>query len=367
VGIQQIEVYTVSLKYREPFAIAAGTSSESHNVVTRVLTDYDVIGWGESSPSQRVTGETPKTVIHALDRIAPKLVGMCPLRIEHDIEFMDSIVKDNPSAKAAIDIALYDILGKTCGKPLFRLIGGYRTDVLTDITLSVKPPREMANDAVKAIEQGFKALKAKVGVNPEDDVERVKLIREAVGDEIQLRIDVNQGWTVQQAIEILNKVAKYDVQFVEQPVPVADLKGLAKVKENSPVPVMADESVHSPEDATRVIKAEAVDFINIKLMKSGGILKARKIAAVAEAAKVPCMIGCMSESGIGIAAAAHLAGAIKNVQYADLDSDILLEDKLVRKGGAPLKDSKRTFLSRPGLGIEEIDETLLGKPVRVYK
>ena len=333
----------------------------------KIITDYDAVGWGESSPSHRVTGETAETVLKTLDKIAPKLIGLCPLRIEHDVEVMDSIVKQNPAAKAAIDIALHDILGKTCHKPLFMLLGGYRSEALTDITLSIKSPKEMAEDAVKAVKKGFKALKVKVGVNPAEDVERIRLIREAVGNDTQLRIDANQGWTPQQAIEALNKMVKFKIQFVEQPIPAENLKGVINVRKNSPIPVMADESVHSPEDALRLIQAEALDLINIKLMKSGGILKARKIATIAEAAGIPCMIGCMGESEIGIAAGAHLAAAVKNIQYADLDSDILLKDKLVKKGGVKVKDSMRTFSRQHGLGIEQIDNKLLGKPLKIYK
>lgn len=366
-GIEQIEVYSVTLRYEEPFRIAPGASIESRNIVVRILTDYEVVGWGESSPSQRVTRENPETVVEALDKIAPKLIGMYPLRIEQDIELMDSTVEGNPAAKAAIDIALYDILGKTARKPLFMLMGGYRTEVPTDITLGIKSPKMMAKDAVEAVKRGFKALKVKVGVDPAEDVERIKLIREAVGEDIDIRIDANQGWTPKQAIEVLNKIEKFNIQFAEQPVPAEDMEGLVKVRKNSAIPVMADESVHSPEDALRLIRAEAVDIINIKLMKSGGILKGRKIAAVAEAAGIPCMIGCMGESGIGIAAGAHLAAAVKNIQYADLDSDLLLRDKLVKKGGVNVKDSMRTFPKLPGLGITELDRKLLGEPKRIYK
>jgi len=366
-GIQQIEVYDVTLSYKEPFRIAPGASIESHNVIVKIITDYDVVGWGESSPSQRVTGETTETVIETLDKIAPKLIGMCPLRIEQDVEVMGSIVEGKPAAKAAVDIALHDIFGKTTRKPLFMLLGGYRTDVLTDLTLGIKSPKEMAKDAVKAVKKGFKALKVKVGVNPVEDVECIKLIREAVGGDMQIRIDANQGWTPKQAIEVLSKIEKFNIQFAEQPVPAEDIKGLIKVRKNSPIPIMADESVHSPEDALRLIQAEAVDLINIKLMKSGGILKGRKIADIAEAAGVPCMIGCMGESEIGISAGAHLAAAVKNIQYADLDSDLLLKDKLVKKGGTKVKNSMRTFPKQYGLGIKELDQKLLGKPKRIYK
>lgn len=365
-GIKQIEVYAVTLRYREPFRIAPSTNTETHNVIVRIVTDYDVVGWGESSPSKRVTGESAETVIETLGKIAPKLVGTCPLRIEQSIERMDLLAEGNPAAKAAVDMALYDILGKTGKKPLFMLMGGYRSEVMTDITLGIKSPKEMAKDASRAVREGFKALKVKVGVNPSEDVERVKLVREAVGGDVELRVDANQGWTPKQTIGVLTKIARYDVEFVEQPVPADDVKGLASVRKNSSIPVMADESVHSPADALRLIQAEAVDMINIKLMKSGGIHKARKIAEVAEAAGVPCMIGCMSESEVGIAAAVHLAAAMKNIRYADLDSDLLLKDKLV-KNSLKVENSLRPLSSLPGLGVKGIDQKRLGTPIRVYR
>jgi L-alanine-DL-glutamate epimerase-like enolase superfamily enzyme len=365
-GIQRIEVYEVTLRYKEPFIISAGTSTENRNIVVKIVTDYEVFGWGEASPSERVTGETPEIILKTLDKMCPHLIGMCPLRIAQDIDLMDNVVSDNPSAKAAIDIALHDVLGKTACKPTWRLLGGFRETVLTDITLSIKSPKEMAKDAVKAVKSGFKALKVKVGINPKEDVERIKLIREAVGDETAIRIDANQGWTVAQASQALKKLEKFNIQFVEQPIEAKNISGLARIKRNSPIPVMADESVHSPSDAMRLIKANAVDLINIKLMKSGGIHNAAKIAALAEAADVPCMIGCMGESTIGITAAVHFAAATKNVHHADLDCDILLADKLVTQGGAELKNSERIPNNQPGYGIAKLDDKLLGKPIRVY-
>lgn len=365
-SIQSIEAYPVTLRYREPFRIAPSTTVESHNVLVKVITDLEVVGIGESSPSKRVTHETPQTVIETLDKIAPHLVGMCPLRIEQISETMDELVAENPSAKAAIDIALHDILGKAARKPLFKLIGGFREDILTDLTLSIKEPKAMAKDAVEAVKRGFKALKVKVGVNPTEDFERIRRIREAVDSEIAIRIDANQGWTVKEAIDVLNKLESLKIEFVEQPVKANDIQGLAEIKEASHIPVMADESVHTPEDALHLINERAVDMINIKLMKTGGILKARKIVAIAEAANVPCMIGCMGESTVGITAGAHLATALKNIRYADLDSDLLIADKLVLKGGAILEGSKRVPSMNPGLGVVQLNERLLRNPLRVY-
>jgi o-succinylbenzoate synthase len=365
-GIQRIEVYAVTLRYEEPFTISAGTSTENHNIIIRLITDYDAFGWGEASPSKRVTQETPQTVLNALDKFGPELIGTCPLRIAQDVDTMDRLISGNPSAKATIDMALHDVLGKTAGKPTWRILGGFRERVPTDITLSIKTPKEMTKEALKAVKNGFKALKVKVGIDLEEDFERIKLIREAVGDKIAMRIDANQGWTVAQSLAVLRKLERFHIQFVEQPVEAKSIRGLAKIKKTSPIPVMADESVHSFTDALRLIKANAVDMINIKLMKSGGMFNARKIAEIAEAADVPCMIGCMGESTIGITAAVHFAAATKNVQYADLDCDLLLADKLVTKGGAELKASDRIPNDRPGFGIGMLDGKLLGNPIRVY-
>jgi len=365
--IQQIEVYSVNLRYKEPFRIASGESVESRNIVVKVSTDCEVFGWGESSPSQRVTGENPETVVKTLHKIAPKLIGVSPLRIEQTVELMDSVVERNPAAKAAIDMALHDILGKVVAQPLFILMGGYRTEVLTDMTLSIKKPATMRKDAIEIVSKGFKALKVKVGMDPSEDFERIKLIREAVGNEIEIRIDANQGWTPKQAIRILHEIERFGIEFAEQPVPARDMDGLIEVKKKTSIPIMADESVHSPEDALHLIKEEAVDLINIKLMKTGGILKARKLADIADAANIPCMIGCMGESELGIAAGAHLAAAMKNIKYADLDSDILLKDKLVKKGGVDIKDSTRTFPEQHGLSVEKLNQKLLGKPKMIYK
>ena len=366
-NISRIELYSVKLRYHEPFRIAPATSFESHNIIAKIVTDSGIIGIGESSPSERVTRESPQTVVATIDKIAPRLIGMNPLRIEHLVERMDQTVPKNPSAKAAIDMALHDLMGKTAKNSLSQILGGFRDAVLTDLTLSIKKPAEMARDAARAVESGFKALKVKVGVEPDEDCERVREIRKSVGSEIAIRIDANQGWTVSQAIEALSRLEPFDIEFAEQPIAANDIDSLAEIRRSSSIPVMADESIHSPEDALRLIRQDAVDLINIKLMKSGGIHKARKIVAVAEAAGVPCMVGCMGESTVGITAGVHLAAAMKNIEYADLDSDLLLRDRLVLEGGADLKASKRSPPEKPGLGISKLDEEILGKPVKIYK
>ncbi len=365
--IAKIEIHPVRLEYLRPFTTALDTSEESHNIVVKITTDSGAIGWGEASPSPRITHETPETVLEALNKICPKLIGRDPLEIERLIEVIDRTVTDNTSAKASIEIAVHDLFGKNAKMPLYRLLGGYRRKVETDYTLGIRKTEETLVEAREAIEAGFRILKVKVGIDPKEDIERIRLVRKAVGDKIRIRIDANQGWSVKRATETLRRLERFGLEFIEQPVKANDVKGLSQVKRTSPIPVMADESVHTPEDAMTVVKAEAVDLINIKLMKSGGIWKARKIAAVAEAANIPCMIGCMGESNIGITAAVQLAAATKNIKFADLDSDLMLKQKLVKNGGASYNDGFRIPQETSGLGNLKIDHELLGRPFITFE
>lgn len=395
--IEKITVHYVALDYKTPFQTAIPANvrhskmtrlakwilynmplgyaigNKSNNVVVKITTDQHIEGLGASScsrvraPPLTKAGETVETIIKALDKIAPRLVGMCHLDIQECIDFMDPIIDGNYAAKSAIDMALHDIWGKQENRPLYLLLGGYRKELLTDRSIGIKSPEHMAQDAVRAVNEGFRAIKIKVGTNPSQDIERVRRVREAVGEEIQLRVDANQGWTPEQAIQVLKKIEKFDIQFVEQPVSAGDIEGLKKIRKSVSIPIMADESARSLEDVLRLIQAEAIDMINIKLMKSGGILKAREIALLAEAAKIPCMMGCGIESEIGITAAAHVAAATRNIQFADLDSDLLLQKKLVKKGGAVLEKSWRKLPEKAGLGIEQLDEELLGKPIRIFQ
>ena len=357
-------MHSAVLRFIEPFRITYGTSFETENVVVKIFTDDNLVGLGEASPSL-VTKESAKTIIRSLDKLAPRLKEADNVEIDVAIKEMDEVLSGNPSAKAAVDIALHDIHGQRMKKPLFELFGGFR-EITSDITISSRTPLQISQEASAAVNNGFRALKIKTGFAPEEDIERIKAVRDCVGPNIALRIDSNQGWKVKQTIKILAKLEAFDLEFIEQPVKANDFKGLRKLRKHTSIPIMADESVCSPEDASKIIKNQAVDLINIKLMKSGGLLKAKEIIKIAEQSKIPCMVGCMCESNIGITAAVHLACGMTNVKFADLDSDILLKDKLVLKGGAALNSSKRIASSSPGLGIAKLDEKLLGKPIRRY-
>lgn len=355
-----IKVFLAELQYVEPFKIALGTLAISRNVIVKILTDEGIVGWGEASPSRRITGETVESTMYAVKNyLKPILVGKDPICVNDILKEIDKNLQGHTSAKAAVDMALYDILGKNSNLPLYRLLGSSRNTVVTDITIGIKSPEEMAKSAVEFVNRGFRTLKIKVGMDPLEDVERVRAVREAVGNKIIIRVDANQGWTPKQAVKTIKTVEKYDIELVEQPVPWWDLNGMAFVRENIDTPIAADESVHSPIDALRLVQSRAADIINIKLMKCGGISKALKVANIAEAADVELMIGCMGESTLGITGAAHFAAAIDSIKYVDLDSDLLLKDNIVIEGGAVIDKDIRSLPSDPGLGIKNFAQNLM--------
>ena len=239
--------------------------------------------------------------------------------------------------------------------PLYKYLGGYRNKVETDITISINEPEEMEADAVSACRKGFSALKLKVGIDAEKDVERVRRIRNAVGDRMKIRLDANQGWEVDEAIRTIRKIEDMglDIELVEQPVKARDFEGMKKVKDNVNTVIMADESLFSPQDALKLLQMQAADLLNIKLMKCGGIYNALRITAIAETYGVECMLGSMLESKISLTAAAHLAAAKRIITRVDLDAAILLAEDPV--SGGFHKEVPWFYLDEsPGLGITDV-------------
>ncbi|MEM4581419.1 MAG: dipeptide epimerase [Candidatus Korarchaeum sp.] len=363
--IRRVEVYTVELPYRKPFTISMGTSVSSTDVVVKLVDDEGRVGWGEASPSRRVTGESEDTIVASMRVLAPLLVNEDPLEIERIEEKISKAILGNSAAKLALEMAALDLKGKSLGVRLRDMLGGHSDRVETDFTIGIMSPEEMASDAAKHVEAGFRILKLKVGTNVSEDIERVKAVRDTVGSDVRIRIDANQGWTVKQAKRALNEMYRYDVELAEQPVKWYDLEGMAELTRTSPIPIMADESVHSARDALIVAKMRAADYINIKLTKAGGLLEARRIAAVSEAAGIPNMIGCMMEGGVSITAAVHFATATRNVVTTDLDSDISLKEDFV-EGGARCENGFRILPEGPGLGNLRVKEEKL-KLVAVFE
>lgn len=324
--IKDIQVGSISLPLARPFKTALRTVDTVNDVVVRVITDDGLVGYGEAPPTAVITGDTTPSILCAIqDFIRPALVGMDLDDFDAVLEKLNRCMVHNTSPKAAVDMALYDLWAKAQGKPLYQLLGGARTSFRTDLTISVNPVDQMVADSLDAVAQGFDILKIKVGKEGMADVDRITAIRDAVGPSVALRLDANQGWDVQQSIDIIKALEARDVniELVEQPIPAYDLAGLKRITHTVDTPILADEAVFSHYDAMRVIRLGAANLINIKLMKTGGIHNALKICRLAEEHGVECMIGCMLESRLSVAAAAHLAAGQKIVTLADLDGPSL--------------------------------------------
>ena len=352
--IQKIEIKSILIPFPAPVKIAFAVIEGATGIFVRITTEEGVFGVGEASPFGPVTGESPQTVIAALEQFRPALIGMEATDLEGIHAVMDRILAHNTSAKCAIDIALHDIIGKAMGLPLYKVLGGSNPTIENDITIHIEKPAVMADLARKYVARGYRVLKIKTGINPEEDVEAVRLIREAVGPNVRLRIDANQGYDLCTAVRVLEELKRLGVEAAEQPLPGWDVDGMAQLRRRiSGIQIMADESVHDFHDAHRVIRAEAADVINIKLMKCGGLYPAMKINAAAEAAGLSCMLGCMADTKIAITAAMSLMAAKQNIKDADLDS--FLNGKNPEngmKGGFTYEGSTFTLTDQPGLGIE---------------
>lgn len=361
--IKKVEIFTGTIHYAEPFKISLGTSDKSDEVIVKLHGEDGLFGIGEASPTLRITGETQESVLGVADPLSSKIVGSDTDNLNLILDKIHNSFVGNTSAKAAFDIALYDIVSKENGKQLYKYLGGYRDKILTDVTIGIMGTKEAVEKAETLIRKGVKRIKIKVGIDILDDLKRVEAIRSVVGDRADLFIDANQAWKPKEAVSNINKFEVYGIDLVEQPVTAHDVKGLAFVRKNSPIPIMADESVHSPEDAIRIVEEQAADMVNIKLMKAGGISGAIRIAAISEAAGIGNMVGCMMEGAVGIGAGIHFALATKNVKFTDLDSDVDMKNTLTANKILPFRDGFRQATEKPGIGLEDVDR----KEVKLVK
>ncbi|HSJ39247.1 MAG TPA: dipeptide epimerase, partial [Planococcus sp. (in: firmicutes)] len=292
--------------------------------------------------------------------LIPQIINQSPFDIERIHHSMDAAISGNPAAKAAIDIACYDLMGKATGQPVYNLIGGRAHDNLQyPKVLSIEAPDVMAKKAATAVAQGFSSLKLKVGLDDAAlDIERIYAVRKAVGEDVPIRIDVNQGWkTVGVAVQTINRLEGANLTWVEQPIRMGDIRGLAEVRRKVSTPIMADESVQSMEDVLEIIRLDAADYINIKLMKAGGIFPAVQMAKAAEAAGIIAQIGSMVESSVGSAAGYHAVMSRKNIQSAELTGPLLFSEEI---GNLHYELPYVKLSGKPGLGID-VDQAQLKK------
>ncbi len=323
--ITHVEIFKVNLPYKEPFVISLGVIESATNVVIRIRTNNNMAGMGECAPFVTIVGETQETVYELSKQIARLLIGKNPFAIEERLHEINKAIAGNYTMKSAFDMALYDLLAQKANLPLYKLLGGNNNrEIYTDMTISIGPPEKVAKDALAFKESGFPAIKVKLGTTTTDDVNRIKAIRKAVGNNYPIRIDANQGWNTITAINTLKALEPYNIEHCEEPVPKWNNKAMAKVRANSPIPIMADESVFDHHDAFKLASMDACDYFNIKFSKSGGIFNALKINAIAEAAGIKCQVGCMSESRFALTALMHFVLASKNIVHYDMDSSLML-------------------------------------------
>lgn len=358
--ITDIRLGKISVPLRVPFKTALRTVESVEDIIVEVHTDTGNIGYGEAPPTGVITGDTTGGIIGAVkDHIKKSLIGKDVENFEDLMITLNGCVLKNTSAKAAVDIALWDLYGQLYNAPIYKLLGGRRKSITTDITISVNEPEEMVRDSIEAVKRGYDTLKVKVGKDSKKDIERLNAIRKAIGRAINIRIDANQGWNPKEAVRILRNMENMglDIEFVEQPVIAHNLEGLKFVKDNINTPVLADESVFSPFDALKIMEMGAADLINIKLMKTGGIYNALKICSFAELYGVECMIGCMLEAKVSVNAAVHLACGKGIITKVDLDGPVLCsEDPII---GGSVFDEKRIIVSEePGFGIKKINKII---------
>jgi L-alanine-DL-glutamate epimerase-like enolase superfamily enzyme len=357
--ITHIEIYRFSIRM-EPFVIATGTMHFAQNVFIRVYTDEGFYGVGECSAFPMIVGETQDTCLAMAKHFATIWKGKDPLDIPARMQELDDFTARNTTIKSAFDMALYDISAKAAKMPLYRFLGGTRREIETDITVGISEPETMAQKAWTFVNQGAKILKIKLGKVPEDDVNRIKQIREAVGKNVKIRIDANQGWSFDQAANALTRMEKYNIEFCEQPMRAHNDRFLPELIAQTSIKIMADESCYSHFDAERLIEDKACDYINIKFSKSGGILEALKIYKTASAGKIPCMIGGMLESRIALSAKLHFVYACPEIKFYDMDTCMLGHLQDPATGGAFYKGFFLDIHEAPGIGADA-DEAFLSK------
>ncbi len=330
----------ITVHTKRPFVIARGSTSE-YGLVRVKLTDREGLeGWGEAAPS-RFYGETPESVVAALERFAPVVESLDPFQLEELEPAMNKVLRFNGAAKTAVSAAAHDIVGKRLDVPLFKLWGlDAARAPLSSYTISITASEAETIERLQEAAE-YPVLKVKLGSDRDADI--IRAVR-AAAPEKTLRVDANAAWTAKKALRMIELLARCGVEFVEQPLPAHDIDGLRFVRDRSPLPIMADESCIVSTDIPRL--AGAVDGINIKLSKCGGLREALRMIATARSHGMLVMMGCMVESSLGITAAAHMAPLL---DYADLDGAVLIRDDPYV--GATIAGGQIRLPAGAGLGV----------------
>ncbi|MBN7274675.1 dipeptide epimerase [Ligilactobacillus pobuzihii] len=352
--ISDITCETTYTPLKHPFVTAQHTVKEIAAIGVTINLENGLVGHGAATANEVVTGDTLDSALVILKEVLkPRLLGQDLSSWEFLLGQVHSAIKGNGPAKAACEIALYDLRAQLFQVPLYQYLGGFSSSVATDFTIGIGQPEAMVKEALEKQAAGFKSLKIKVGgTDIPKEVDQIKKIAQATKKATRLRIDANQAWNAKESLQLISQLENLTdrIDFIEQPVKAYDIRGLKQVTENSAIPIMADESVFSAQDALNLLQQGACDYINIKLMKTGGLSQAEKINQLCELYGINCMVGCMIESASGIAAAAAFAAAHQNVKFADLDSVFMAADAA---DNVPYALDRDSFIlkEKPGLGF----------------
>ncbi len=361
--IESVDIYKADIPFHEPFKIAIMEVTCAESIFIKIKTTDGIYGMGEANPYRAITGETQAINLAGAVDLAKLIIGKDPLDIEERMQEIDKFLVHNSTLRSAFDMALYDILGKAANLPLYAVLGGGERVFWTDNTIGIADPDVMAQKAESFMNAGFKAIKVKLGTTEVQDVARILAIRKVIGGKLPIRVDANQGWDYRTALATLQALGPLGIEYCEQPVAHWDYMNMCRLRENSPIAIMADESLFDHHDAYKLASMGCCDYFNIKLAKSGGIHTALKINAIAEGAGIRCMVGCMTETRLGLTAAAHLVSARTNIHYADLDGHMMLkEDPVI--GGAQYRGGEITVPDSPGHGAD-IDLDFLKRCARI--
>ena len=363
--ISSIELYKLSIPLKQPFIISLGPQYDADNVIVVIKTKEGLTGWGECSPYMSINGESMDTCFIVGHYLAKALKGKDATDIEACTRAMDAIITRNENIKSAFDMALYDIAAQDAGLPLYQFLGGTKNKVIsTDMTVGLGSPDKMAKEALEYKEAGFPSIKVKLGTTTEADVARIQAIRDAIGDAHPLRIDANQGWSVDTAIAILQALGSYNIEHCEEPIARWNFMDLPKVRAQSSIKIMADESCFDHHDAANLARINAVDYFNIKLGKSGGIFNALKITETAKAHHIKLQVGCFMESRLAITALVHFAYSSDLIVHYDLDTPLLLKEDPVVDGMVFKENGVVEIGDTVGIGAK-IEESYLEKGEKV--
>jgi L-alanine-DL-glutamate epimerase-like enolase superfamily enzyme len=376
--IEEIEVFPLRIPYKMAARIAFFEYPYVESMLVRIRTNDNLFGYGEALTDTAFIGETTESICGAIkDHLGRAVLGSNPYALREIHEKMDQALVRNPAAKAAVEMACLDVLGKATGEPIYNLLGGdFNPDIFEVPEIVIGTLADDVRYCEEALNRGVTSFKVKVGESPDKDVERVKRIREAVGDDAEIRLDANQGWrNYWMALNLARRMDKFDISLLEQPLPEQDLKGHAMLRKAIGIPIMLDESIHRVNDASAAVQLEACDVISVKIMKSGGLIRIKELVEFCSAHSISCHMGTSWETEVGWAANLTLIRGLPGIKLWDAYSPTDIYWGSTARIGTPIRTYKKNGVSQvrfpegPGLGIA-VDESavkkyLIAEPIRV--